>query len=609
MYMMVLNALLLMASLTGCCLFARIKTGIQKEFIPLTVFSVLSLLLYAGGLTGQLLAAAFLLYAGGLFLFFYCLFQIRKGRFFLGKPGMFEICFLSIAAFFLFLSLLLKLQHYDNFSHWAVIVKYMLTADQFPSVGDTLIAFKDYPPGISVFLYFICRFLGNDQGIMLAGQNLLLLSGFLAIFGIVREKRRFLVYTFLAMGCAMLSYLNLTIRINNLLVDFHLPIFALAAIAAADSYRNNLKKTAWILVPVLGFLTIMKNTGIFFAAFPILYLIFLQIRQKRLGKSMGYLILILLFSVLPYLLWSHHVDTDLEGIDRKFSAESETEEYAPADLSLHQEITTDFIKAAADLSNRAAVVFFLCHLLVLPLVLWCLLVKRRRLKLLACLLSLDLVVFLYYAGILYLYLYRMPAGEAVVLAGFERYACSILVFFAGGLVLAGVKDIEDSFFVKQVQGDTMRAFSSPDSKHRYQKAVLVTSILLFSFLYSEITGLAEIRRQYAGTIAGQAEALVGDHWTDNREESPESYLVIAPDTDAMVSSYELSYVMKYFLYSSKVKTVLPAPAEELAGQLADYSTAIFFHEPDVSADHRLSAAVSQKKIWDSTELHEFLQSG
>lgn len=202
--MMVLNALLLMASLTGCCLFARIKTGIQKEFIPLTVFSVLSLLLYAGGLTGQLLPAAFLLYAGGLFLFFYCLFQIRKGRFFLGKPGMFEICFISIAAFFLFLSLLLKLQHYDNFSHWAVIVKYMLTADQFPSVGDTLIAFKDYPPGISVFLYFICRFLGNDQGIMLVGQNLLLLSGFLAIFGIVREKGGFW-YTLSLLWAALCS--------------------------------------------------------------------------------------------------------------------------------------------------------------------------------------------------------------------------------------------------------------------------------------------------------------------------------------------------------------------------------------------------------------------
>ena len=42
---------------------------------------------------------------------------------------------------------------------------------------------------------------------------------------------------------------------------------------------------------------------------------------------------------------------------------------------------------------------------------------------------------LYHVGMLYMYLYTMPAEEALRLAGFERYACSIMVLAAGRLIM------------------------------------------------------------------------------------------------------------------------------------------------------------------------------
>ena len=604
--MILLKGILLIASLTGYCCFIKAKTGIRKEFIPLAVFSSLSLLLFAGGLADLLFMTAAAIYFVGLLLCFYTVYLIKKKKISLGKPGLFEFCFLFTGAFFLILSLFLKLQHYDNFSHWALVVKHMLTTDRYPAVQDSIISFKDYPPGASLFLYYVSRFWGNSQGILLAGQNLLLLSGFLAIFGIVREKKRFLVYSFIAMGCSMLSYLNLTIRINNLLVDFHMPIFALAAVAAADYYRDNLKKTACILIPVLGFLTIIKSTGMIFAAFPALYLIFLLIKSRQLHRKAGYPVLILFLSALPFLLWNHHINTDLNGIEKKFSTDSESEEYAALDPSQYSEVTEKFTEAAADTSSRAAAVFYLCQAGILPVSLWFLFVKKRRLKLFAALLSLDFVVILYYLGILFLYLYRMPVQEAAVLAGFERYACSIMVFFAGGLVLAGAKDIENSFYIKNVQGDTSRAFYSPNSKQRYQTAVLVTSILLFNFLYSEITGLAEIRSQYPQSIAGRIESVTGDYWADDRKEKTERYLVISTEKQE-ISSYELSYTMKYFLYDDNVTVTAPVTAEELTERLADYDLVIFLNEGTLLGNQETESLIDQKRIWDSSELRERLR--
>lgn len=36
---------------------------------------------------------------------------------------------------------------YDNFSHWALVVKNMLLTDRFPTFLDTRIIFQEYPMG------------------------------------------------------------------------------------------------------------------------------------------------------------------------------------------------------------------------------------------------------------------------------------------------------------------------------------------------------------------------------------------------------------------------------------------------------------------------------
>src|SRR5699024_11826237 len=102
----------------------------------------------------------------------------------------------------------------------------------------------------------------------------------------------------------------------------------------------------------------------------------------------------------------------------------------------------------------------------------------------------------YYAGMLYMYLYSMPAEEALRLAGFERYACSAAVLYAGFLLMGAVVDMEHSFAVGIDERGPCRAYSSPGAKRRYQYAVLVTMVVRINFLYSEYSGLLHIRSVY-----------------------------------------------------------------------------------------------------------------
>lgn len=134
----------------------------------------------------------------------------------------------------------------------------------------------------------------------------------------------------------------------------------------------------------------------------------------------------------------------------------------------------------------------------------------------------------------------------------------------------------------------------------------MTAILSFNFLYSELSGLWFIRSAYDKSIAGQALATVGDHWyqgtTDNTR-----YLVVANDQGSKVSSYELSFTLRYFLYDSEVWVVEPMKVQDLKKMLFDYDQIILFDNNVIRGVNRETMLqLRQKKIWTPEELAALL---
>lgn len=100
--------------------------------------------------------------------------------------------------------------------------------------------------------------------------------------------------------------------------------------------------------------------------------------------------------------------------------------------------------------------------------------------------------------------------------------------------------------------------------------MLGTFLLGINFLYSEYNGLIAIRDQYEESLPGRAEALAGDRWYEGGRTDPASYLIIAADEEGQVSSGEVRYVFRYFLWAEEVDVTTALAAEVEAGREYDH---------------------------------------
>lgn len=576
-------------STAGYVAFVRAYWRISPRASYIFVLSALACLMYFAGLLNVLLIGSYALFFGGVALFIVVLAR-RKMALAYNRSSLsaMNIGF-ALGLAFLIASLIdTKFVHYDNFSHWAVVVKSMLIENQIPTAASAIIDFKSYPLGSSSFLYYFCRVVGSSEGVMLIGQGLLLTACFYAVFGVIRDQKRFLLSALLGLGCAVLAFFNISIRVNNLLVDFLLPALALAALGSLSAEQASFRSRCLSVVPVLGLLVITKNTGIFFAALVYVFLLYSAIKlRNELEKPRPYVWLALAAiaaSLLPLVLWNFHTALAFPGDTSKFSYDLGALTALKIDKTPEQirAITSLFLKTAISLNLRATQGILLFNALALAAYVIARFALKKRWKLLKVLLALDIALVLYYAGILGMYIVSMPLEEALRLAGFDRYASSMVLLFIGALSMCAVSDVEQSFYIQQGERRDVRAFKSLTSKNIYQAATVVFTLAAAMVLVSEFNGMNSIKAAYDTTLPAKVEAMAGDNWT--REDDSTRYLFYATDTNEQITNYYLPYVGRYFLFASQVDAVSAFDEAAFMGQIQTYDKFVILEStPEISA--------------------------
>lgn len=132
--------ILMVLSLWGYCFVLCRKGGVPFWCVPLVCASGISLALFGGALSGRLADMSGPVLAGGLLCFLYFSACAWRGKIRLPGWRAEAVCIGAGMEVFALLSLRLRLTHYDNFSHWALIVKYLLLAEELPQAGDALLA-------------------------------------------------------------------------------------------------------------------------------------------------------------------------------------------------------------------------------------------------------------------------------------------------------------------------------------------------------------------------------------------------------------------------------------------------------------------------------------
>jgi hypothetical protein len=562
-------------STMGYVALVRVYWKVPARASYLFVLSSIACLEYLSGLAGVLPLMAVLLFFGGLFSLTLIVLR-KKFKLAFNRSSLSALNLAFFAGLIALVTSLIdtKFVHYDNFSHWAVVVKNMLLTNRFPDAYSAIIDFKSYPLGSSSFLYYFCSVAGGEEGVMLTGQIVLLFACFYAMFGVIRDVKRFLLVGLLGLCCSTMAYFNISIRVNNLLVDFLLPALALGAIAIIVSERKRFSAACFTALPVLALLVIVKSTGVFFAALCYVFLLQRAIRLRREDREGALFVrpalAVIVFSLVTLVLWNIHTASAFAGDTSKFSYDLQNLSGLQIDKTPEQirAITKLFLQTAVSLRGIAAQGILIFNLLALAAYLVARFAMHKRWKLLGTLLALDAGIVVYYAGILAMYIVSMPLDEAQRLAGFDRYASSMVLFFIGALSMRAVSDVENSFYQQQGDRRDIRAFRSLFTKNLYQGATAGFALVTALILLSELNGMNSIKAAYPESLPARVSALVGDRWEEPDNDT--RYLFYSSDAEGEVTSYYLPYVGRYFLFASQVDAVSSFTDDAFMGQIQTY---------------------------------------
>ncbi|MEX0381313.1 hypothetical protein [Leuconostoc aquikimchii] len=512
------------------------------------------MLLYLASLVNLLSFFGLILPRIGVILgVYFTIYNWRKNGVIIKKMNMIPIAFFG---YFMLLAPTLmqsQLLHYDNFSHWALIVKYLLTQQSLPDVNSTIIGFSSYPIGTSLWCYYFVNFVGFNDGVMIFAQFCLIMACLYAMVAVIKDKNKSLTFAVMFLVMTLFNYFNIAIRMNNLLVDFILPLITLAALASIFFYRKNMYFMAVMTVFLTGVLGIVKNNSLFFVMIVLGYFVLTVLKyrdsQWPIVKKMLLLLSTVTVSLAPYLLWLWHINQTFgqQLSKHEVSVTAYQDIYEAKTPEIIYSIIQEFCHHIMSLSTVPTQGVIVINALFIVTIYVIHVVFHQKTQLIKGFILTNGVIIFYYIGILLMFVFSMPNEEALALAGFDRYAASIVTLGLGVYAFFAVRAIDQTFYEQDIAMRTLRSFASVKKKYLYQYMSSTLFFVSALLILSENNGMQYNLNTYPESLPYKIKQLVGNHMILNKQK----YLIISADR-TQVDNYLTQYVGKYYLYSSHV---------------------------------------------------------
>lgn len=540
----IVGGIALVIALLGYMYIVYKVLDIQFEFIPIFTFASISMIVYLGGIIGILLPITYAVVLIGILSFIYMILTIKKGELNIPVLWVAHALFALLSLVILIVLLNMKFVEYSDFSQWGISVKEMMITNKFPtSNSGSMVENLDTPLGATSFIYFVCKFVGDSQGVMLCAQALLVLACFYAIFGIIRERMRFQLYSILGAGLSLMVLFNRNTGINSLDVAFLMPMLALVGIAIIVRYKEDVNKLYVLICPVIGLLVVTNNSGVIFAMVTVLYLFYAVNKYGKattrrnvttFNETVIYSeessfqmfiksLFLVMISFSTAAIWQLHIMLEFPelnsilGIDVNQIVGTYTERTV-ADI---QEIMRLFVAAILDFTSPLTIGWLLFEAigLIACVIAFCVLKKKWKLPLVFVLMNLYLVLF--YVGV-------------------EHYISSGFVLFAGVIIICLFTDIEKTMKNKWNKNLSSTSIKDMNLKHNFNWVVIpCMCIILGMFTWSGIQ-LVHDYLSYNETLAAQVESITGDSWSS--KVMSEKTIVYASDQNSQVSDGYLMYI-------------------------------------------------------------------
>lgn len=420
------------SSLTGLTLAAcvRLELTARESFLPTTLIAMI--LLYLASLADALQPAFILLMILGLSSFF--LFAASKWRSEIKRVSDIRVFLVLILCFWGLTSLWLRdfrFIGYDEFTHWALVAKFLIERDSLPVAG-SYISFMQYAPGTALIQYFFASFAHGAEQAILFGHLCLF---FASLVFLTNQSQNHTTTAAIIVWSVLATYV-LRYDLSFIFVDAMLGALLAAAfmcvmMTADDCSRGLSPRALFLLIPIVSYLPLVKHVGLVLSLSAIAFLAVTTIllnyqRQHRqpwflmnVGLSNSLVLLLALFA--SYMSWKLHYQS--LGIPDSYRAVITIKNaveffFGPSDPT-HIAVWQTFAKrmtssvgivTAVLLAWSAAIVF---------------LSSKEKRWLLAVSFCAILLGFIGYLSLLLVsYAFFFQGDERIHLASFERYARS-----------------------------------------------------------------------------------------------------------------------------------------------------------------------------------------
>ena len=423
-----IKIILFLLSFYGLTIFIKEKLKIEKEFSYAITVIILVLILFLSAILNILKICTIILH---LFGFIYLIYNIIKN-----KKKLFNLDYkmIIIILFILYLTLLgstMTFTAYDDFSHWALIVKQLFTYDALPSFEYNVVDFTTYPPASALFIYYFGSFVGRTETSMIIGQLYFTFVFLTPLMIFIKKDNK--IFNSIIFILFSLFIINCNTPLVDLFVDTVLGTMGIVSCTIAYFYRKNLKK-AFILLTIIscGFV-ILKNVGLLFVAFDILLLLILGFYNKKAKKSLKYIVFLLVVVFSVFLLWQQHLKMVYPGntgvtTKHSISLVNFKRTVSKNGIGNSKAVAVKYYTNIKKIKTDSVLHYLIGinALLVLSMIL-----SKKYKEHLKIILLIDVLYFCYWFCLGILYIISMPYDEAIRLACYGRYMMSSIIVLFG----------------------------------------------------------------------------------------------------------------------------------------------------------------------------------
>lgn len=320
-------------------------------------------------------------------------------------------------------------EDYDEFNHWALIIKNMFNYNSFGTNEESIVKFNEYPPFSASFQYlFLAIQKVYREDTIIVAQNILYFSFVIPLMKSitwVKNKKKIIPVIFSIIFVPMIFYKNFFV---NILVDGFLGIAFSYVFFCMFQEDENIKIRALKILATEIALCLTKTTGIFLAIISLIVMLIriMMLRKKdnsRFTKEFKLLLGIIL--VLGVLIFSWYFKVNDNHQRWEFENLLVMNNSEETNIIIQRFISNIF--KGNEITERGFSVFSIILVFIAYYTIINKKINTNGFKFYT--ISMFSVIFVYLIGVLITYITLFDMFESMALASFSRYVSIILLSF------------------------------------------------------------------------------------------------------------------------------------------------------------------------------------